>query len=277
LQIEAGKANPAPPIGPALAPHGINLMDVLQRIQRPHGQPARRDPAGGDQHLYSDGSFTFMLQDPAGLGAAEEGSRRTRRARPNATARRSASVTRSQVREIAELKMKDLNAIDLEGAMRQVEGTARNMGSWTLTEPDLWEGVDPSARPHHSGARDGQARKESTTPRRLRVDPQRKYEPGEALQLAQRDLDHDALTPRSKCISGWAWIRSHADQQVRDVVVLPHGLGKSVRVVVFAEGDAAQRWRATPAPTTSLPTTTEMQAHPGWVDWNSTPPSPPRR
>jgi large subunit ribosomal protein L11 len=126
LHIEAGKANPAPPIGPALAPHGINLMAFCKEYNaRTAGKAGEIIPA--EVTIYTDGSFTFVLKTPPTpvllrkAAGVDKGS-----AEPNRT--KVGKVTRNQVREIAELKMKDLNAIDLEGAMRQIEGTARNMG-----------------------------------------------------------------------------------------------------------------------------------------------------
>jgi large subunit ribosomal protein L11 len=126
LQIEAGKANPAPPIGPALAGYGINIMAFCKEYNaRTSNRPGEIIPA--EITVYSDGSFTFVLKTsptPVLLRKAakvEKGS-----ATPNRV--KVGKVTRAQVREIAEIKMKDLNAIDLEGAMRQVEGTALNMG-----------------------------------------------------------------------------------------------------------------------------------------------------
>jgi large subunit ribosomal protein L11 len=126
LQIAAGKANPAPPIGPALAGHGINIMafckDYNARTQNRVGEII---PA--EITVYTDSSFTFILKSPptaellkkaAGL---EKGSGEPNRIKVG-------KVTRAQVREIAEVKMKDLNAIDVDGAMKQIEGTARNMG-----------------------------------------------------------------------------------------------------------------------------------------------------
>ena len=126
LQIEAGKANPAPPIGPALAGHGINLMAFCKEYN------ARTSSRAGDIvpaeiSIFTDGSFTFILKTPptpvllrkaAGL---EKGS-----GEPNRN--KVGKVTRAQVREIAEVKLKDMNAVSIEGAMRMVEGTARNMG-----------------------------------------------------------------------------------------------------------------------------------------------------
>lgn len=126
LQIEAGKANPAPPIGPALAPHGINLMAFCKEYNaRTSARAGEILPA--EVSIFTDGSFTFILKTPptpvllrkaAGI---DKGS-----AEPNRT--KVGKINRRQVREIAEIKMKDLNAIDLDGAMRQIEGTARNMG-----------------------------------------------------------------------------------------------------------------------------------------------------
>ncbi len=126
LQIEAGKANPAPPIGPALAGHGINLMAFCKEYNaRTSGRAGDIIPA--EISIFTDGSFTFILKTPptpvllrkaAGL---EKGS-----GEPNRT--KVGRVTRAQVREIAEVKMKDMHATSVEGAMHMVEGTARNMG-----------------------------------------------------------------------------------------------------------------------------------------------------
>jgi large subunit ribosomal protein L11 len=126
LQIQAGKANPAPPIGPALAGHGINLMAFCKEYNaRTNNRMGEIIPA--EISIFTDGSFTFILKtSPAAVllkkaAGVDKGS-----AVPNRE--KVGKVTRKQVREIAELKMKDLNAVDLEGAMRQIEGTARNMG-----------------------------------------------------------------------------------------------------------------------------------------------------
>jgi large subunit ribosomal protein L11 len=126
LQLNAGKANPAPPVGPALAGHGINIMAFCKEYNaRTNNRAGEVIPA--EITIYTDGSFTFILKSsPAAIllkkaAGVDKGS-----AEPNRT--KVGKVTRSQVREIAEIKMKDMNAIDLEDAMRQVEGTARNMG-----------------------------------------------------------------------------------------------------------------------------------------------------
>lgn len=126
LQIAAGKANPAPPIGPALAGHGINIMAFCKEYNaRTQNQMGEIIPA--EITIYTDGSFTFVLKTPpAGVllrkaAGIEKGSDQPNRNKVG-------KVTSAQIREIAQLKLKDMNAIDLEGAMRQIEGTARNMG-----------------------------------------------------------------------------------------------------------------------------------------------------
>ncbi len=126
LQLEAGKANPAPPVGPALAGHGINIMAFCKEYNaRTSNRPGEVIPA--EITVFTDGSFTFILKTPPAAvllrkaAGVEKGS-----GVPNKD--KVGKVTHKQVREIAELKMKDLNAIDIEGAMKQVEGTARSMG-----------------------------------------------------------------------------------------------------------------------------------------------------
>lgn len=126
LQIEAGKANPAPPIGPALAGYGINIMQFCKEYN------ARTSNRGGEVlpaeiTVFSDNSFTFVLKtSPAAVLLRKAAGVPKGSGVPNKD--KVGKVTRKQVREIAELKMKDLNAIDIEGAMKQVEGTARSMG-----------------------------------------------------------------------------------------------------------------------------------------------------
>jgi len=126
LQIQAGKANPAPPIGPALAPHGVNIMAFCKDYNaRTSNRVGEIIPA--TITIFQDGSFKFELKSPPAAmllkkaAGVEKGS-----STPNTD--KVGKVTRSQLREIAETKFKDMNANDIEAAMRQLEGTARNMG-----------------------------------------------------------------------------------------------------------------------------------------------------
>ena len=126
LEIEAGKATPAPPIGPALASHGINIMQFTKEYNaRTASRMGEILPA--EITVFQDSSFKFVLKSPPAAyllkkaAGIEKGSGEPNREKVG-------SVTRDQVREIAETKMKDLNALDIEAAMRQIEGTALNMG-----------------------------------------------------------------------------------------------------------------------------------------------------
>ena len=126
LQLNAGKANPAPPVGPALAGHGINIMAFCKEYNARTAQKAG-EIIPAEITIYTDGSFTFVLKSPPAsfllrkAAGVDKGS-----AVPNRE--KVGKITRAQIREIAESKMKDMNAIDIEGAMKQIEGTARNMG-----------------------------------------------------------------------------------------------------------------------------------------------------
>ncbi|MEJ5223375.1 MAG: 50S ribosomal protein L11 [Anaerolineales bacterium] len=126
LQLDAGKANPAPPVGPALAGHGINIMAFCKEYNaRTSNRMGEVLPA--EISIYTDGSFTFVLKtSPAPVLLRKAAGIQKGSAAPNKE--KVGKVTRAQIREIAELKMKDLNAIDIEGAMKQIEGTARSMG-----------------------------------------------------------------------------------------------------------------------------------------------------
>ncbi|MBN2047440.1 MAG: 50S ribosomal protein L11 [Anaerolineaceae bacterium] len=126
LQLPAGKANPAPPVGPALASHGINIMafckDYNGRTQQFMGQVI---PA--EITVYTDGSYSFVLKSPP---ASELLKKAAGVPSGSAVPNREivGKITRAQLREIAEQKMKDLNAYDVEMAMRQIAGTAQQMG-----------------------------------------------------------------------------------------------------------------------------------------------------
>jgi large subunit ribosomal protein L11 len=126
LQLNAGKANPAPPVGPALAGHGLNIMAFCKEY---NARTLNRvgDVIPAEITIYTDGSFTFILKSPPTAvllrkaAGVEKGSDQPNRVKVG-------KVSRSQVREIAEIKLKDTNAVTLDDAIQQVEGTARNMG-----------------------------------------------------------------------------------------------------------------------------------------------------
>lgn len=126
LQIEAGKATPAPPIGPALGQHGVNIMGFCKEYNaRTSAQAGTIVPV--ELTVFQDASFSFVTKTPPAAvliknaAGVEKGS-------SLAGQESIGTVPRDKIREIAETKMKDLNANDIEGAMRIIEGTARNMG-----------------------------------------------------------------------------------------------------------------------------------------------------
>jgi large subunit ribosomal protein L11 len=126
LQIPAGKATPAPPIGPALGQHGVAIMNFCKEYnERTASMAGQVIPVVIT--VFEDRSFTFVTKTPPApdllrrAAGIDKGSGRAPREKVG-------RVTSDQVREIAELKMKDLNAVDVEGAMKQIEGTARSMG-----------------------------------------------------------------------------------------------------------------------------------------------------
>ena len=126
LQIPAGQASPAPPVGPALGQHGVNIMDFVQAYNN-----ATASQAGTivpvEISIYEDRSFTFVTKTPPAAVLLRQAAR-LEKGSPEPHKEKVGSVTRNQVREIAEIKMPDLNANDVDGAMKIVEGTARSMG-----------------------------------------------------------------------------------------------------------------------------------------------------
>ena len=126
IQIQAGQATPAPPVGTALGPHGINIMDFCKAYNAAtENQRGMVIPA--DISVYEDRSFTFVTKTPPTPFLLRQAAGVDKGAQ-NPRTEKVGRVTRTQVRQIAEIKMTDLNAIDLEGAMAQVAGTARSMG-----------------------------------------------------------------------------------------------------------------------------------------------------
>jgi large subunit ribosomal protein L11 len=126
LALPAGKANPAPPVGPALGQHGVNIMAFCKEYNaKTSDQAGMIIPV--EISVYEDRSFTFILKTPPAsvlirkAAGVEKGS-----AQPNK--QKAGSISRAQLQEIAQTKMPDLNANDIEAAMKIVEGTARNMG-----------------------------------------------------------------------------------------------------------------------------------------------------
>lgn len=126
LQLPAGAANPAPPVGTALGPHGVNIQDFCKKFNE-----ATKDMAGdvvpAEITIYEDRSFEFKLKTPPASALLKKAAGIEKGA-ADALKQKVGKVTKEDVRKIAERKMPDLNAYDLEAAMKIIEGTAKNMG-----------------------------------------------------------------------------------------------------------------------------------------------------
>jgi len=126
LQIQAGQANPAPPVGPALGQHGVNIMEFCKAFNaKTQSEAGTVIPV--EISVFEDRSFTFITKTPpAAFLLKEAAGIETASGEPNRE--KVGHVSREQVKKIAETKMKDLNANDIEAAMKIIEGTARSMG-----------------------------------------------------------------------------------------------------------------------------------------------------
>jgi large subunit ribosomal protein L11 len=126
LQIKAGQANPAPPVGPALGQHGLNIQEFCTKFNE-----ATKDKMGqvipAEITVYEDRSFDFILKTPPAADLLKKVAKAEKGA-ADPLKQKVGTVTKAQIREIAELKMPDLNANDVEQAMKIIEGTARSMG-----------------------------------------------------------------------------------------------------------------------------------------------------
>jgi len=126
LQIRGGAANPSPPVGPALGQHGLNIQDFCSKFNA-----ATQDKAGqvipAEITVFTDRTFTFKLKTPPAAELLKKAAKVEKGSgKPNSE--KVGKVTKAQIREIAEIKMPDLNAHDIEAAMKIIEGTARQMG-----------------------------------------------------------------------------------------------------------------------------------------------------
>lgn len=126
LQIPAGKATPAPPIGPALGQHGINIMQFVKEYnERTGSMSGSIIPV--ELTVFEDRSFTFITKTPPATDLLKKAAS-LEKGSPNPKLNKVGVISKSKLREVAEVKMKDLNANDVEAAMKIVEGTARSMG-----------------------------------------------------------------------------------------------------------------------------------------------------
>ena len=216
LQIPGGQANPAPPVGPALGQHGVNIMEFCKAFN------AQTAQAGGritpvEITVYEDRSFTFITKTPPAAVLIKEALNIPKGSgEPNRE--KVGRLTRDQIRKIAETKLEDLNARDVDQAMRIIEGTARSMG------------VEVTGMSQH-GKRYRQAR--------APIDREHAYTPVEAVKLL-KDAPDAKFDETVEVHFHLGLNVRHADQQLRGTLMLPHGTGSDERVAVFAEGEKAK-------------------------------------
>ena len=126
LQIRGGAANPAPPVGPALGQHGVNIMEFCKAFNaKTKDQPGKLIPV--EITVYADRTFTFITKTPPASSLIIEAAK-IKKGSPEPHKEKVGSITKAQIKEIAELKMPDLNSLNIESAMRMIAGTARSMG-----------------------------------------------------------------------------------------------------------------------------------------------------
>jgi large subunit ribosomal protein L11 len=126
IELEAGKATPAPPVGTALGPHGINIMDFVKTYNERTASQAG-DVVPAEITIFEDRSFTFILKTPPSVNLLKKAAG-IEKGSPKPNREKVGKVSKAQVEQIAQAKMKDLNALDLEMAVKMIEGTARSMG-----------------------------------------------------------------------------------------------------------------------------------------------------
>lgn len=126
LQIPGGAANPAPPVGPALGQHGVNIQEFCSTFNE-KTKEMRGDVIPVELTIFEDRSFTFVLKSPPAAELLKKAAG-IKKGSGNPLKDKVGKVTKAQIKEIAERKMPDLNAVNLEGAMKIIEGTARQMG-----------------------------------------------------------------------------------------------------------------------------------------------------
>ena len=248
LQIPAGAANPAPPVGPALGQHGVNIMEFCKAFN------AQTQAQGGtiipvEITVFEDRSFTFITKTPPAAVLLREALGIDKGSgEPNRN--KVGKVSRDKVREIAELKMPDLNANDVDAAMKIIEGTARSMGVESASStrrgktegraparPPMWEATEVAV--WTTGGKRMAKRGRNYTSARGAIDQERLYTPLEGMRLL-KSLDGAKFDETVEVHFRLGVDVRHADQIVRGTTMLPHGTGKTMRVAVFAEGDKAR-------------------------------------
>src|ERR1041384_7046911 len=231
LQIPAGKANPSPPVGPALGQQGVNIMAFCKEFNAVTQKMEPGMPIPVVITVYSDRSFTFITKTPPATvlikkaAGIESGS-------PTPHTKKVGKITRKQAEEIAKIKMPDLNASDMDSAVRLIAGSARSMGIEVVEKKAM-------ATPTKKDVKGTKREKLFAS----KVEQGKTYPLDQAVQILKECAT--AKFKESIDISVNLGIDAKkSDQNVRGSTVLPHGNGKSVKVAVFAQGAKAEEAKA---------------------------------
>ena len=260
LQIPAGKATPAPPVGPALGQHGVNIVQFTKEFNA-------KTADQGDMIIpvvitvYADRSFSFITKTPPAAVLLKKAAKiKSGSATPNKA--KVATLTRAEVQKIAELKMPDLNAASIEAATSMIAATEWRMD---LHIQQQSRGREDSRHYHRRffimkrGKRYVEAAKA--------IDRATLYDTADAIALVKKS----AVAKFDETIE--AHLRTgcdgrHADQQIRGAVVLPHGTGKTVRILVFAKGPKAEEAQAAGADFVGAEELIPKIQNEGWLDFD---------
>ena len=216
LQVPGGQANPAPPVGPALGQHGVNIMEFCKAFNAQTQQDSGTIiPV--EITVFEDRSFTFITKTPPAAVLIKQAIGLDKGSgEPNRN--KVGTISKAQVRQIAEQKMPDLNANDVDQAAKIIEGTARSMG------------VEVEVMPKHGKRYRANLDK---------VDREHHYPPAEAVRIV-KEFETAKFDETVEVHIRTGLNVRHADQQLRGTISLPHGLGKEMTVAVFAKGDKAR-------------------------------------
>ncbi len=282
VQLQAGAATPAPPVGTALGPHGVNIMEFCKAYNA-QTEPMRGNVVPVEITIFEDRSFTFITKTPpaaelikkaAGL---QKGSGVPHKEKVG-------KLTSDQVREIATTKMPDLNANSIEAAMNIVKGTARSMGITTTTEaPRVVELVETTLRTtetcgraaerpittlwNHTAKEPDMKRSKTYRETSESIDQDSLYSPMEAIKIA-RSATKKKFDETVDVAMRLGVDPRKADQMVRGTVNLPHGTGKTAKVLVFASGDKADVAREAGADVVGGDELIE-KVNGGWLDFDA--------
>ena len=290
LQVPAGKANPSPPIGPALGQHGVNIMEFCKQFNARTQAQAKDDVTiPVEITVFSDRSFTFITKTPpapilikkaAGLATAKKPGSGSKE--PNKI--KVGKISQKQLKDIATTKMPDLNTTDLEAAMRTIAGTARSMGidveTYVVTVRrgrlcpqrvgdrrwSRWEQALPR-RSIEGRETNGEAGKKYKTRRRRSTAPRSTRSRRRASSCRRRRSRSSTRASTSRC--AWASTPSTPTRWSAARSCCPHGTGKSQRVVVVAKGDKANEAKAAGADAVGAEDLVEKIQKENWTDFDS--------